>query len=204
MPKPRPANVTGSPDSDTDSDSETNNDVSIDKETDILLYGIDVEKHMDAYKAFTWNPNPSKYSTHDPVEQYKCLLQNVLFHKNIKKCFTKFIFVPELTEQGNVHVHGCYNISQIKPYARWFLPACKRWGYTLVKPRVDENWVYNYMSKSANELAELFEDLPLPLTEENWDDEVKYHTLSVKYTFTKLSKRRNKKVQGMLKYINNK
>lgn len=153
--------------------------------SEALVFADEVSEYLPAFKAFTLNPNPDKYRTLDPVEQYKTLLLCLLFNNNIKHTFTKFYFTPELTQNGNVHIHGYYSIKDPIKYYRWFLPACKLIGFTCVKDRVDDEWTYQYCTKDVELMTQLMEELPVPLTSNNYEEniELKASILRPKYTF---------------------
>lgn len=118
-------------------------------------------KVLDYTYAFTWTPDPKRYKTTDPIEQWKTLLNCVLCKSQIRKTFCDFYFIPELTLEGNIHVHGFYKIKNNISYYRWFLPACKQWGWTRIKDRVDEEWLL-YVSKSTPQMLELCTDGEVP------------------------------------------
>jgi len=123
------------------------------------------------FYAFTLNPDPTRYKSHDPVDQYKALLNCIFAKKYMKHTFEEFVFYPELTLNGNVHIHGCYKLKDRVKYNRWFLPACKQWGFVLVKDKIDDDWLIYVMKESEKgDLECLFEGLPYPLTEDNIDD----------------------------------
>lgn len=114
--------------------------------------------------AFTLNPNPKKYKSTDPCEQYATLLQCLFKYKYLNACFEEYYFVPELTENGNVHIHGYYKIKDKVKYYRWFLPACKAWGFIKVKSKnIDDEWI-EYVNKTIEEMKEIMENYPVPMT----------------------------------------
>lgn len=56
----------------------------------------------DQLIAFTLNPDPKKYKSYEPQEQYLSLLKCVFLNKQIKSTFDYFYFTPELTDNGNI------------------------------------------------------------------------------------------------------
>lgn len=112
--------------------------------------------------AFTWSPDPNKYPSTEPRKQYKCLLKHILLSSY--KYFRLFCFVPELTLQGNVHIHGWYVISDRIKYFKHFLPACRQYGFVKIKDHVTDDW-YKYIEKSVSETIQILgADLPIPIT----------------------------------------
>lgn len=108
--------------------------------------------------AFTLNPDPSRYNSDDPVVQYEQLLQDIfLKEKHMCATFSVYAFVPEMTENGNVHIHGYYIVKDRVKYYRWFLPKCKSWGYIKVKTtNVNKKWL-TYCQKEVMEHYPLFD-----------------------------------------------
>lgn len=162
--------IPGSPDISSDEyDQYSNIDSAL---ADLTVYANDAVDHKEAYIAFTFNPDPQKYRSNDPIEQYKSLLLCLFLKRDIIHTFTKFIFIPELTKMGNVHIHGYFAIRDAIKYHKWFIPACKQWGKMAfyVKKNVDEYWMYDYMCKEVHMLADTFEDLPYPLSDDNFED----------------------------------
>lgn len=116
--------------------------------------------------AFTLSVNPCRYKCVDPYDQYKTLLTCLFGKKKLMlKTFSEFMFYPELNLQGNVHLHGYYKVKNKISYFRWFLPACKHFGYVLVKGPITDDW-FAYIMKDSEDNAELFKPLPYPLDED--------------------------------------
>jgi len=92
--------------------------------------------------AFTWAPDPNKYAVIKPKDQWRALLTHVLFRSH--KYFSKFFFTPELTQDGNVHVHGWYIVRDKIAYFRNFLPRCRQFGFVKLKQRpqyqINQTW----------------------------------------------------------------
>lgn len=137
--------------------------------------------------AFTLVPDPKRYKSTQPYDQYKSLLTCIFGRKKLMlKTFSEFLFYPELTLNGNVHLHGFYKVKNKLSYFKWFLPACKQWGNTLVKFRVDDGWLAYVMKETEDDYMEsLFEGLPYPLDEDSietykHDDFKAKHTISTK------------------------
>lgn len=113
-------------------------------------YAEEYKNNLDAFQAFTWTPDPKKYRSSDPQRQWEDLLVNVLTSPQMEYTFNVFVFVPEINQNGNIHVHGYYNVDDHVKYNRWFLPACKTWGYTYIKKKVDTKWMIDYLQKEID------------------------------------------------------
>lgn len=127
---------------------------------------IDEIPDTDNLRAFTWVPDPARYPSYDAKAQYKLLLSWVLLTAD--KYFSKFGFCPELTENGNIHIHGWFVIKDKIKYYKWFLPRCKRLGYVCVKKSPNEKW-FEYTDKDIDMMKELMRHgrVPIPLTHLN-------------------------------------
>lgn len=121
--------------------------------------------------AFTFNPNPQNYTSHNPSSQWAQAL-NCMRCKRLPDIFENYIFVPELTMQGNVHVHGWYIVKDDDLYHNYWLPTLKRHGLVLLKankpmvPRHDDEQhdaQHMYAHNSVNDgwLDYIYEDVPL-------------------------------------------
>lgn len=122
----------------------------------------------DTVYLYTWAPNPARYPTTKPYEQYRILLDLVLL--NADKVFRTFAFSPEMTCNGNVHIHGWYTIKDAVKYFKWWLPKCKQFGFVKVDKMRDKS-ALEYYKKDIDLMNELMDeyDLPIPLTHVNID-----------------------------------
>lgn len=117
--------------------------------------------------AFTLSVNPARYKCTDPYDQYKSLLTCIFGRrKKMLNTFSEFLFYPELNMQGNVHIHGYYKVKNKISYFRWFVPACKAWGYVMIKGPINDDW-FGYIMKDSEENEGIFEGLPYPIDDEN-------------------------------------
>jgi len=131
------------------------------------------EAYADVYNTdivyfFTWSPNPARYPSSTPSDQYKVLLDLVLLKTD--KLFHQFAFTPELTEAGNIHIHGFYVIKDKVKYYKWFLPKIKSFGNTRIERMRRQYWrnAIDYLVKDCTMMNEIFENkLPVPLTHLN-------------------------------------
>lgn len=174
---------------------------------DFFPYDLFIEHEWDklsnldkaSLRAFTWTPHPDKYPSVIPRKQYKCLLKYVLLG-GAPRCFRTFMFVPEINENGNVHIHGWYVIKDNIAYWKSFLPKCKRMGYVKVKKgNIDDKWC-SYLQKDANDTAQTVgEDMPVPLCDSNYKSYIKdvARAPRPKLCPTKTQPIRNKKIPDM-------
>lgn len=132
--------------------------------------GLPVHPKYGSIQAFTLSPNPKYYRSYDPVAQYVQLLNCLFKRKQLKNTLSHYVFVPELNQNGNVHIHGMYYIKNKYSYHRWFLPACKHWGFTLVKNKnINNKWV-EYLYKDLSDNRDILycdehgQRLPVPIT----------------------------------------
>jgi len=131
--------------------------------------------------AFTCNPLPLRFNTHDPVLQYeKCMMYFLRYAPSV---FEHYCFIPELTVQGNVHIHGFYTVKNPGKYYTVFLPKAKRLGFCKIKTeRVDNGWL-DYIHKSLPLMVEVMGSslVPVPYTDEDDTDYLKQRTLKQTY-----------------------
>jgi len=134
-------------------------------------------------QAFTLSPNPKYYNSYDPVGQYEQILMAIFRYVPLRRALSKFVFVPELNANGNIHIHGMYYIKNKYAYNRWFLPACKHWGWTLVKDKnIDQEWV-EYIYEDLLETQDILscdengQLMPVPMTKESLREYTYVHEL---------------------------
>lgn len=120
---------------------------------------------------FTWNPNPKKYHSHDPRKQYKQILPRLA---RLCKCCRVFAFSPELTMNGNLHIHGWYVLRDKIKYYRSVLPMIKGIGNCKIEKASSKNALVFYYKKTIIEMHKIInysdkiKELPIPLTHENF------------------------------------
>lgn len=162
----------------------------------------ETKDNLGAYLAFSWVPDPARYRSTDVTKQYEALLQNVLLRKEMDRVFNDYCFVPEVTKQGNIHIHGYYAIKDRVKYFRWFLPACRSWGYVYIKDNIDKQWTLGYMSKECDWMADILAGyhtviLPHIRAIQLLELEIKDNGHILKHT----PKRKVYQQRGILKYI---
>jgi len=142
--------------------------------------------------AFTWVPDPLRYNSPRPKCQYQALLAHILLTAN--RVFSTFTFFPELTKQGNIHIHGYYEVKDYVKYFTLFLPKCKQLGFIKVKwKNVNTNW-HTYCAKDKKLMKEVLgSKFPVPLTDKNCRDykHLKRKRPSVKTVLRKIEPRYN-------------
>lgn len=138
---------------------------------DAELYEGLVRSYTDDFKlldnviAFTWTPDPSKYNTNVPSEQYKSLL-NIIY--KTYKCLGKFLFIPELNLNGNVHLHGIFTVKDKIKFYKSFLPKYRSIGYVLLKDCYDIDGWTDYLCEDIAETSQILHpSLPIPLHDDN-------------------------------------
>lgn len=134
--------------------------------------------------ALTWAPDPSLYRSTDPLSQWKTCMT----YLQIARRFSKdFMFCPELTNSGNVHIHGYYVIDDGIKYFKKFLPTIKKYGFVYIKPIDDMDIWLAYMTKEQDFMQNYFEGKCL----HNFTSEHNYCVCDCKpkHTFCKFKKK---------------
>jgi len=121
----------------------------------------------DTVMLFTWSPDPNRYPSDKPHEQYRVLL-DLIFYK-AASCFSTFAFTPELNTNGSIHIHGWYVIRDKYKYFKWFLPKCKGLGWIKINKMTSRNALAVYYRKEIELMNQLMYEyhLPIPLTHKN-------------------------------------
>jgi len=86
---------------------------------------------QSSMQAITWSPAAGKYPSSQPKRQYDSLVRYVAHLFPI--CFRRWFIVPEINENGNVHLHGWVIIKDKVKMYRVLLPKMKTYGFTCVK-----------------------------------------------------------------------
>lgn len=116
--------------------------------------------------AFTWIPDPDRYNSFDPARQYQALLVHILLTAD--RVFDLFYFFPELTKQGNIHIHGFYSIKDYVKYYKLFLPKCKTLGFVKIKYKNITTAWGDYCAKEKELMKSILGDsFPVPLSHKN-------------------------------------
>lgn len=165
---------------------------------DDVAYGMSVWYYMvqdvslEDICAFTWTPDPAKYPSSECRKQYKSLLLYTLL--DAYKCFSSYMFVPEINKNGNIHIHGWFRIKDKIRFYKWFLPRCKQYGFVLIKSKVDCNWNYYCLKEVDVTKYVIGEDLPVILTHDNYKDYIEKKKMKVS-----LLKERGLRMQRVIK-----
>lgn len=116
--------------------------------------------------AFTLNPNPQRYRSKQPIDQWLSLLNCIFTKRLMNHVFSIYEFIPECTQMGNIHVHGWYEVKDWVKYYNWFLPACKQWApFGLkVKKLIDQDKWVEYMDKASEEMEDVISPAPYLIT----------------------------------------
>lgn len=116
-------------------------------------------KTAPRFFALTWVPDPKRYKTKDPYKQYQTCLT---YLRMASKVFEEYSFIPELTLDGNVHIHGYYLVKDMIKFFRKFLPMLKSCGFIKIKPITTMHDWQAYMMKDMEQNQYLFDGLPYP------------------------------------------
>lgn len=90
----------------------------------------DVEE-FDKVHLITWNPKPifydyKPYGDNDYLMQWRSMVDLLC---EGRRCLSRFCFVPEISDEGKLHMHGWYVVLDHKNYYKSFLPKLKRNGF---------------------------------------------------------------------------
>lgn len=134
------------------------------EEAESDIYNTDISDRK--LKLITWTPDPSRYPTTKPHEQYKIILQLILLQSH--KVFSTFALTPELNENGNIHIHGWFVLSDSVKFYKYYLPKMRGFGYVKVDKCIKREGL-TYYKKDIELMNELMYeyDLPIPLTHVN-------------------------------------
>lgn len=104
--------------------------------------------------AITWCPNPALFfrSAHKPIVQL-IELRTILL--KIYKACDICVLYPEMTQQGNVHIHGKLHIKDKYKWYHSTLPSLKRTGYVCIKTKINKKWD-DYITKDLDITLKLF------------------------------------------------
>lgn len=164
----------------------------------VLKNNCEIEKYYKSLWAFTLCPDPKRYPSYDAEAQYHTIIQTLLQKPFMRNTFNTFEFYPELTQEGNIHLHGYFSVKDRIKYFKVFLPLCKKIGFIKLKANVDEHWI-DYCRKDVDMMEELLYPLPVPYNEYSH----RYYEERAKYHFP-LSAPRRKKRKTISDYFNNK
>lgn len=112
----------------------------------------------------TWNPRPRFYNYdeggHNDFDLQWWTMCDTLF-KSIR-CLAHFAFVPEVSEQGKLHMHGFFTIRDKRKYNRSFLPTLRKNGFIkiakvkVIKWKTFKYHVKDLKSKATQELMKAY------------------------------------------------
>lgn len=90
----------------------------------------------------TWNPKPAFYN-YDQGGENNFDLQWWTMCKTLMKsirCLNKYAFVPEVSEQGKLHMHGFLTVKDKRKYLRSFIPTLRKNGFIKVCKARSGKW----------------------------------------------------------------
>lgn len=109
----------------------------------------------------TWTPNDrfyayNKYGANDYNLQWRTML-NVLCEA--PRCCSLFAFMPEISPEGRLHMHGWFIVKDKVKYHKSFLPSLKRGGFIKKKPANSKGWkTFVYHIKDTHDTVEYLTD----------------------------------------------
>lgn len=88
--------------------------------------------------AFTWSPDPKKFTGVNPVFQFN---ETLPFIRLLMSCSDDFSAYPELNLNGNIHWHAEVRLSDKVKWFKKVLPKFKYNGFVYIKKVFDkEKW----------------------------------------------------------------
>lgn len=131
-----------------------------------------LDDDVDTPYLITWNPKPRYYNYDQGGEndfdvQWWTMCETMMKHI---RCLDKYAFVPEISEQGKLHMHGFFTIKDKRKYLRGFLPTLRATGFIKVARVKKVQWkTFKYHVKDLKNgiTPELM--VPAVLTNETYD-----------------------------------
>jgi len=116
---------------------------------------LDAESQLDySYDEvylFTWNPKDKFFPDGDNYPlKWDTMLVRVIKHLN--RCMSKFCIVPEVSDQGRLHVHGWFVISDKIKWNKSVRPKIQRHGFMKMNRLKHVNG-FGYYKKDMNSLG---------------------------------------------------
>lgn len=114
----------------------------------------------------TWNPKPRFYNydhlgENDYNLQWETMLKVLL---KITRCSSLYCIIPEVSDQGKLHCHGWFNITDKRKYYKSFLPSLKRNGLVKInRCRTLKDEVFKYYRKDVDTTFQLLTDFNYPV-----------------------------------------
>lgn len=112
--------------------------------------------------AFTWVPDPKKYTGKRPEYQFFDTLEPI---RNLRLCCETFKIYPELTMAGNIHYHGLIVIKDKYKWHKKVLPTFKYSGFVCIKKYNSTGWD-DYIVKDVDIMMKIL-NRSLPLDKEH-------------------------------------
>lgn len=131
------------------------------------------------------------------MDQYEALLNCIFSKKLMDYVFEDYVFLPEVNTNGDIHIHGMYLVKDKIKYYKWFLPACKQWGFVMCKQgKVDEKWE-TYIYKDIFLMIDMLPGLPVPLNPISREEYSAWKEVKVKTTM-RLTKKKYIRHKGKI------
>lgn len=127
----------------------------------VYEYAWDEIEEYDKVMLITWNPKPRFYA-YDPYgdnnypRQWNTMLE--VLCEAYRTC-SRFAFVPEISEDGKLHMHGWYVIKDRLKYHKSFLPSLRKNGFIKKSKARSHEWkTFKYHVKELEITREYLPD----------------------------------------------
>lgn len=120
----------------------------------VYEYAWDEIMEYDKVMLITWNPKPrfyayDQYGDNNYVRQWDTMLE--ILCEAYRTC-SRFAFVPEISEDGKLHMHGWYVVADRLKYCKSFLPSLRRAGFIKKSKARTHDWkAFKYHVKEVDE-----------------------------------------------------
>jgi len=130
---------------------------------------------------FTWNPDPKKflYDKYCNPKQYKdvskldikkCWLKMLQVLKSLQRCSVSYCIVPEVSDEGKLHCHGWFKLSDKIKWFKSVLPCIKRNGFMKINKLNTPIENIDYYYKEIDETKEILGDVFCVFTDFTYDE----------------------------------
>lgn len=130
---------------------------------------------------FTWNPDPRKF-LHDKycnpkkvknvtlLDVKKCWIKMLQVLKNIHRCSTSYCIIPEISDEGKLHCHGWFKLSDKIKWFKSVKPIITRNGFMKINKLNTPIENIDYYYKEIYETKEILQDVFVVLTDFTYDE----------------------------------
>lgn len=130
---------------------------------------------------FTWNPDPRIFN-HDKyfnvkdkkvlstTEVKKCWIKMLQVLKHIQRCSSSFCIVPELSDEGKLHCHGWFKLTDKIKWFKSVMPIIKKKGFMKINKLNTPIENIDYYYKEINETQGILQDVFCVFTDFTYDE----------------------------------